>query len=32
VGAWIGATVYIIAYGVTVFVRFRRGKWESIKI
>lgn len=32
VGAWIGATIYIITYGVTVFARFRRGKWESIKI
>jgi MATE family multidrug resistance protein len=32
VGSWVGATVYIIIYGVTVFVRFRRGKWESIKI
>ena len=32
VGAWVGATVYIIVYGVTVFIRFRRGKWESIKI
>ena len=32
VGAWIGATVYIITYGVTVFLRFRGGKWESIKI
>jgi MATE family multidrug resistance protein len=32
VGAWIGATVYIITYGITVFMRFRRGKWESIQI
>ena len=31
-GAWLGATIYIILYGVTVFIRFRRGKWESIKI
>jgi Na+-driven multidrug efflux pump len=32
VGAWIGATIYIVIYGITVFVRFRRGKWESIRI
>ncbi len=32
VGAWIGATVYIIIYGITVFLRFRGGKWESMKI
>ncbi len=32
IGAWIGATIYIVIYGATVFVRFRRGKWESIKI
>ena len=32
VGAWVGATIYIVIYGVTVFVRFRRGKWKSIKI
>ncbi len=32
VGAWVGATIYIVIYGATVFMRFRRGKWESIKI
>ncbi len=32
VGAWIGATIYIIIYGITIFMRFRRGKWESMKI
>jgi len=32
VGAWIGATIYIVLYGITVLVRFRRGKWESIRI
>ncbi|MBD3182744.1 MATE family efflux transporter [Candidatus Poribacteria bacterium] len=32
VGAWIGATIYIIIYGITAFLRFRRGKWQSIKI
>jgi len=31
-GAWVGATIYIILYGVTVFIRFRRGKWESLRI
>ena len=32
VGAWAGATVYIIALGLTYFLRFHRGKWRSIKI
>jgi MATE family multidrug resistance protein len=32
VGAWAGATVYIIALGLTYFFRFRNGKWKSIKI
>ena len=32
IGAWFGASIYIILYGITVFIRFRRGKWESIKI
>ena len=32
VGAWGGATVYIIALGLTYFIRFRNGKWKSIKI
>lgn len=32
VGAWAGATVYIIAIGLTYFLRFHRGKWRSIKI
>ncbi len=32
VGAWVGATVYIIALGLTYFLRFRNGKWKSIKI
>ena len=32
VGAWGGATVYIIALGLTFFFRFRSGKWQSIKI
>jgi MATE family multidrug resistance protein len=32
VGAWAGATVYIIALGLTYFLRFRTGKWKSIKI
>jgi MATE family multidrug resistance protein len=31
-GAWAGATVYIIALGLTFFLRFRSGKWQSIKI
>jgi len=32
VGSWIGATIYIVIYGITIFMRFRRGKWESMKI
>lgn len=32
IGAWIGATIYIIAYGITIFIRFHRGKWQTIKI
>jgi len=32
VGAWAGATVYIVALGLTYFLRFRTGKWKSIKI
>ena len=31
-GAWAGATVYIIALGLTFYLRFRSGKWQSIKI
>ena len=32
IGAWIGATIYIIIYGITVFIRFHRGKWQKMKI
>jgi MATE family multidrug resistance protein len=32
IGAWAGATIYIIALGLTFFFRFRSGKWQSIKI
>jgi MATE family multidrug resistance protein len=32
IGAWAGATIYIIALGLTFFVRFRSGKWQAIKI
>ncbi|MGQ9611055.1 MAG: MATE family efflux transporter [bacterium] len=32
VGAWAGAAVYIILYGITIFIRFYKGKWESIEI
>jgi MATE family multidrug resistance protein len=31
-GAWAGATVYISALGLTFYLRFRSGKWQSIKI
>ena len=30
--AWAVATVYIIAYGITLFLRFRGSKWESMRI
>lgn len=32
VGAWAGATIYIIALGITFYLRFRSGKWQKIKI
>jgi MATE family multidrug resistance protein len=32
VGAWAGATVYIISLGVTFYLRWRGGKWQRIKI
>lgn len=32
VGAWAGATGYIIALGLAYFIRFRTGKWKNIKI
>ena len=31
-GAWAGATIYIIALGLTFFFRFRSGRWRAIKI
>jgi MATE family multidrug resistance protein len=32
VGAWAGATLYIVAVGVAIFVRFRRERWRSVRI
>jgi len=32
VGAWAGATVYIIVIGITFFLRFRSGAWQKIRI
>jgi MATE family multidrug resistance protein len=32
VGAWGGATIYICALGLTFYLRFRGGRWQSIKI
>jgi MATE family multidrug resistance protein len=32
VGAWIGATIYIIIFGSTLFWRFRSKKWMAIQI
>ena len=32
IGAWTGATIYIIALGLTFFLRFRSGRWQSIRI
>ncbi len=31
-GAWTGATVYICILGITLFARFRGGKWKKMKI
>jgi MATE family multidrug resistance protein len=32
VGAWLAATLYVILYGVTMWQRFQRGRWERISI
>jgi len=32
VGPWIGASVYIILYGITMSVRFERGAWRKISL
>lgn len=32
VGAWGGATIYIIILGITYFLRFRGNRWEKIQI
>jgi MATE family multidrug resistance protein len=32
VGAWVGATIYVILLGMTYFLRFRSSRWEQIKI
>jgi MATE family multidrug resistance protein len=32
IGPWLGATAYIIAYGLTMAVRFERGSWRSINL
>ncbi len=32
VGPWIGASVYIIIYGITMSWRFESGRWRSIKL
>ena len=32
VGAWGGATIYIILIGITYFMRFRSNRWEKIQI
>jgi MATE family multidrug resistance protein len=32
IGPWIAAAIYIILYGVTMLVRFERGRWRSIQI
>ena len=31
-GPWIGATAYILVYGVVMGVRFERGRWRQIKL
>lgn len=32
IGAWIATTLYILLYGLTVFIRFLSGKWQNIRI
>jgi len=32
VGAWVGATFYIISLAYFFYMRFRSGKWKKIKI
>ena len=32
VGAWVGATIYIISLALVFYMRFRSGKWKKIKI
>jgi MATE family multidrug resistance protein len=32
IGPWIAASVYIILFGMTMWVRFSRGAWRSIKL
>ncbi len=32
IGAWVSVALYIALYGITVFIRFLGGKWQSIKI
>ncbi len=32
IGAWIATMLYILLYGLTVFIRFLSGKWQDIKI
>jgi MATE family multidrug resistance protein len=31
-GPWIGAAAYIIVYGLTMAIRFERGRWRSIRL
>jgi len=32
IGAWVSVALYILLYGITVFIRFLSGKWQSIRI
>lgn len=32
IGAWAGATVYIVVLGITFYLRFRGNRWQRIKI
>ncbi|MDX1385019.1 MAG: MATE family efflux transporter, partial [Thermoanaerobaculia bacterium] len=32
VGPWVGASVYIFAFGITMAIRFESGRWRSIKL
>ena len=32
IGAWLGATIYVVFLGVAMFLRFKMDRWQSIKL